>query len=281
MENVKAARSIENMIDTERVFSSGQVQRAADLTYRQINDWDSRGALAHDRSSERDWRKYSAREIFVLMVCNEMHRRFGIPIQRLSFVRRWMLQEGVDHLQAAIKLMTILGVGVWLMTDLEETFILDSELEFDALMQDGFFSAAESKAFVSLKVNPLVNRLLNVFDLEGFDEQGRGHEILKQLQAQVSVSSPGELEVLKAIRNEDLSKGEVTLDNGEVRIIRTTEHPDASSILRALLDEHPFQKVTIQKRDGQIVSIERGNYEESDRRLRTRHPAVEEAPHGN
>ena len=54
-------------------------------------------------------------------VCNEIRKRFGVPVERLTFVRNFMLQPKADHFREAAELMATLGVGVYLLTDLEDT----------------------------------------------------------------------------------------------------------------------------------------------------------------
>lgn len=253
------------MSERERAFSSSEVLEAAGLTYRQINDWDDRGALPHDRESERGWRRFSAREIFVLMVMSEIHGRFGVPVSRLGYVRECMLQEEADHLTAAIQLMSWLGVGVWLLTDLEETFVMDSELEFLDLMKLGYFRAENERGYIFLNLTPLVNRLLALAnDGETLKPHGRGYEILRELRSRTSIQNDAERKVLEAIRGGDFDRIELTLDDGEVRTLHKIDHPDGSVNVMKILDEHPYQNVTVIKRDGDVVSVERRATERFD-----------------
>ena len=141
-------------------FSASDVQHLAGLSYRQLNDWEARGIGGTNDDRGAKWRRYSPKQIFALMVCAEFRKRFGIPVERLGFVQQFMFQDDADHLQAAVELMALLGVGVWIVTDFEDTFIMDSELEFTDLIALGWVRGEGSKAFVWLKVNPIVNRIL-------------------------------------------------------------------------------------------------------------------------
>ena len=245
------------MESDDRDYSAADVQRSAGLTYRQLNDWDSRGALPHDRTGERGWRKFSLKEIFILSICNELHTRFGVPLQRLGYVREFMAQPGANHFSAAVDLMSMLGVGVWLLTDLEETFIMDSELEFIDLVQHQFLGGEKDSAYLFLKVNPIVNRILEATAGVQIEAHGRGYEILREIHDLTGVRSDAERAVLEAIRSDDASRIEITLKDSSVETIRTTDYPRSSEQLNALLDANDYQKLTIVKRDGQVVSIER------------------------
>ena len=95
-------------------YSPKNVHAVTGLTPRQLNDWDERGALPHERKGKEGWHRFSGRDIFALMVCSEFRRTLGIPVERLKFVREFMTQDGANHLSAAINLMGFLGVGVWI-----------------------------------------------------------------------------------------------------------------------------------------------------------------------
>jgi DNA-binding transcriptional MerR regulator len=253
------------MSKRERAFSSSELQEAAGLTYRQINDWDDRGALPNDREGDRGWRKFSLREIFIVMVCNEIHLQFGVPVARLQFVQECMLQDDADHLSAAIQLMSVLGVGVWLMTDLEETFVMGSELEFRNLMEPGYLRAETERGYLFVNLTPLVNRLFEVSDEgETIKPHGRGYEILRELRSQESVRNAAELKVLKAIREGAFDRIEITLDNGNVRTLHKIDHPDISMSIDAFVKEHPYQSLNIAVRQGGVASLERRETERLD-----------------
>jgi hypothetical protein len=114
------------------------------------------------------------------MVCTEIRRQYGTPVRQLKWVQNFMLKEGANHFEAAVKLMDLLGVGVWLCTDLEETFVLDSELEIIDMWEHGYFGAGCEKAFVFLPINPLVNRLLSCLkEPIELEAHGKGYEIMQ------------------------------------------------------------------------------------------------------
>lgn len=238
-------------------LSAGEVQAAAGLTYRQLNDWESRGALPSDPNRARGWRKFSPREVFVLMVCAEIRRRFGTPIERIKFVSDFMLQPGTDHFSAAIRLMDMLGVGVWLMTDFEDTFVMDSELEFRDMAAYGFFGGEDHAGYVVLKLNPLVNRLLACLnDPVQLPSHGLGYQILREIERRFGENSPAERQVLDAIRSGDFSKIEVVTREGKITTIRTIGHPSPTESVEDLLSWHDFQRLVVTKRNGQVVSVE-------------------------
>jgi DNA-binding transcriptional MerR regulator len=240
-----------------RPFTAGDVRKATGLSSRQLNDWDERGALPHNRDGEAGWRRFTLREVFVLLVCVEFRKQLGIPVERLRFVREFMLQDGANHLKAAIDLMAILGVNIWLLTDFEKTFVMDSELEFQDMFRHGFFSAPGKKGFALLNVSPLVTRLTATLK-EPLDLplHGRGFEILRQMEPKGA-----EHRVLELIRSGDYRKIEIETKSGEIKTIKKSRRVDDESRIAALLDEHDFQKVTVTTQGGKVVHIEQASTE--------------------
>ena len=72
----------------------------------------------------------------------------------------------VNHLAAMVELMA-LGLHVFLLTDLEETFVMDSDLEFTDYMRLGFFHPESTRPYIFLPLNNIVNRL------SGGDDEAR------------------------------------------------------------------------------------------------------------
>lgn len=199
------------------------------------------------------------------MVCQDIHRRFGVPIARLEFVRSSMLQPDADHLSEAIRRMALLGVGVWLITDLEEVFVMESELQFRDLVAANYLGAENEHGYILVNLTPLVNRLLALAgDDKTIKPHGRGYEILKELKAMTEIQSQPELRVLEAIRGKDVQRVELSLTDGRVVTIRTVESLDSATDLQKLLDEYPYQRVTLNMKNGKVVHISREATEKID-----------------
>lgn len=241
----------------ERVFTAHDVQEVAGLSSRQLNDWDQRGALPNERGTKAGWRRFTARELFILMTCGELRRQFGVSVDRIRYVQQFMLRDEANHLEAAIRLMSSLGVAVWLLTDFEETFIMDSELEFQDLWQLGFFGGSDPAAYALLKINPIVNQLLGTRKERVFlPNHGRGYEIMREMRSAFGVESASEFDVLQLIRSGDFERVEIVAPNGKIETIRTTSNPDPGADLDQIRREHPFSTLTVVQRNGKTVSIE-------------------------
>ena len=117
-------------------FTAGDVKHAAGLSYRQLNDWDAKGALPNCRKQEAGWRKFRVRELFVLMVCSEVRKRFCVPLERLAWLKSFMLQQRADHFQAALRMMQH-GLAVFIFTDLEQSFDMEADFAVADMLELG------------------------------------------------------------------------------------------------------------------------------------------------
>ena len=167
-----------------------------------------------------------------------------------------MLGEGADHLKAAVDQMASLGVGVWLLTDLEDTFVLDSEAKFQDLGSLGRFGAHNEPGFVLLKVSRLVNRVLACLqDPVALEAHGYNDETVAKIRSLVGPESPEEAEVLQTIRNRDFARVKVAAPNGRIETIRTTSRLDASTWLEELMADRDHTTLTVIKKNGKVARI--------------------------
>lgn len=250
-----------------RVLTAKDLREAADLSYRQVNDWDAKGALPGERGASGSWRRFTPREVFAIAVCSEIRKRFGVPVTKLGFVREFMLQEGADHFSAAVRLMAMLGVGVYLLTDLEETFILDSELEFIGELELGAFGGNDPEGYVFLKVNPIVNRLLACLKKPIHLEcHGKGYEILREVRDIGKTRSREESRLLELLRTNRFDKAEITFRDGTAKTFRGTSRHNTTDLdeIASLIESSDYQRVTVTRTDGRIVGVEQTQIEKLD-----------------
>ena len=239
----------------DQTYTAADLKRAAGLSYRQINEWDQKGVLPETRSGDAGWRKFSPRDIFALMVCSEIRRQFGVPVESLKWVRAFMLQEGADHLQAAAEIMSR-GMAVVLLTDLKQTFVMDSDLEIEDLLHLGYFRHEGPQGYLLIKLNPLVNRLLECLKEPvtlSIDDEMYG--LIRNIRGEMSIRSQDELEVLRLLRSGDYRKVVVHLDDG--KILRADTEAGVSEAeqqrLLKIWDGDQFQTMTVTLHDGKVV----------------------------
>ena len=233
----------------------------AGLSYRQLHDWESRDAIPSDRTRERKWRKFNNKQLFALVVCAEIRRLYGIPVEKIRFVSNFMAQEEANHFAAAVQMMS-LGLHVFLMTDFETTFVMGSDLEFNDLMQHGFFRVEDTKPFIFLRLNEIVNRQLSMLkDPIEIEANDTVYNAIFRHKA-LGVHTQPELDLLQAVRSGEFDRIEVKLRDGMIRLIDTegevapedlNSADDAVSVKRT----SEFETLVVNSRDGQVVSARR------------------------
>jgi len=251
----------------DQTYTAADVKRAAGLSYRQIHEWDQKGVLPGSRPDEAGWRKFSPRELFALMVCSEIRRQFGVPVESLKWVQTFMLQEGPDHLQAAIEIMgRERGMAAVLMTDLKGTFVMDSDLEIKDLLHPGYFRHEGPQGYLLIKLNPLINRLVGILKdpftlillFEGMWMYDQLQELIRDIRRASranGIRSLEELEVLRLLRSGNYHKVVVHLDDGKILRADTEARISEAEQQRLLkaLDGDQFQTVTVTLHNGKMV----------------------------
>lgn len=158
-------------------FTAKDMKEMAGLTYRQLNDWDSKGLVTRRSGKTATWRRFTQREAFVLMVCSEIRRQFGVPLRCLRFVRSRMFQGTADCFKSALQLVKGSRVPVYILTDLREIFAMDSLLELTGTFRCGSSRGSTSGGYILLEVNPIVDRILShLGHTTELEEDRTGHE---------------------------------------------------------------------------------------------------------
>lgn len=234
-------------------LTAADVKAATGISYRQLNDWDSKGAVSSERASHTGWRKFSTRDVFALLICKEIRDRFGVPVESLRFIRDFMRQDGANHFGVAVGLMSR-GLSVWLATDLKEVFEMDSDAEFEDLLCNGWFRGDEASGLMFIRINPLVNRMLAC--LKKPIQLKVNLEAYAPFQRMPAITAR-EQQVIDAIRNRQYSQISVSKKgNDEMLLVLTQEIEETKTAdLSKLLKASDYQTVTVKRHDGKDTRI--------------------------
>ena len=242
-------------------YTASDVKKMAGLSYRQINNWNSKGALPGERDGKEGWNKFSARDMFALMVCSKIRMQFHVPLESIKWIQSFMQQKGADHLKAAIGLNTeYFGCTVWLLTDCKTTFIMEPDFEFEDMFNRGFFRDDGPEGYIFLKINPIVNRLWSILNIPiKLETHDAFYNARRENQKARSIKNSQELEVLKLVRSGVYDCLTIKLKNGKILSAEGEEEISGSDQKRFLqiIEQHKYQTVTIKKQDGKIVRLNR------------------------
>jgi DNA-binding transcriptional MerR regulator len=187
-------------------FTASDVRKAGGISYRQLNDWDSKGALPSQREKTSGWRKFDPKRFFIVMVCAEIRKQFGVPIEKLAWLQKFMLQDGANHFLAAVEKMKH-GLAVLILTDLTSQFDMDADHAIGELLSLGYCRYDKPQSYVLLLVNPLVNKMLAALkDPVQLQISDTAYNALVDVQAARQVGNEAELAVLETMRQSNCSK---------------------------------------------------------------------------
>ena len=250
-------------LENEKLFKASDAIKASGLSYRQLNDWEEKGVLSAEREKEAEWRKFTGKELFTLMVCKEMRDRFGVPLESLGYVRSFMSQEGANHFKYAFEMIRDYGMTIYILTDLKSTFVMDTDLEFKDLFQMGFFRLKKSQAFISIKINPIIDRMLALIGIPPLKTSNVIYEAVDRARQGYTVQGTREADLLNIIRSRKFKRVTVYTDNGDIMRFDTEEeladkakNKLENQILK-VIKEQKFQSITIQIHNGKIVRLSR------------------------
>ncbi len=247
----------------EQVLRASDIRETVGLSYRQLNDWESKGVLPSKKRSKAGWRKFTPREVFVLMVCKEIRDKFGVPLEKLSFIKSVMLVSDANIAQDAVDLMNNFGMTIYLLTDLKETFIMDTDAEIEDLFRMGMFRGSDEQGYLLIKINPLINKLLSFRGIGPIDTSDEVYDFMRKTKQQATANNRQEQKVLKLIREKKYKQVTIHLKDGEIIRASTEEElsekkrdkPDKE--LLAIIKDQEYQSISLKVHDGKIVRLKR------------------------
>ena len=247
----------------EQVLRASDIRETVGLSYRQLNDWESKGVLPSKKRSKAGWRKFTPREVFVLMVCKEIRDKFGVPLEKLSFIKSFMLKKEANHFQYAVEFMCNFGMTIYLLTDLKEEFIMDTDAEIEDLFRMGMFRGSDEQGYLLIKINPLINKLLSFRGIGPIDTSDEVYDFMRKTKQQATANNRQEQKVLKLIREKKYKQVTIHLKDGEIIRASTEEElsekkrdkPDKE--LLAIIKDQEYQSISLKVHDGKIVRLKR------------------------
>jgi DNA-binding transcriptional MerR regulator len=213
-------------------FTASDARKVAGVTYRQLNDWDLKGALPSQRRQISGWRKFDPKQFFVILVCAEIRKQFGVPIEKLASLQKLMLQDGADHFSAALKMMRH-GLAVLILTDLSQQFDMDADFAIAELLGRGYCRYDKPQSYVLLLVNPIVNKMLKALkEPMRLEITDIAYNALIDAQAVARARDLAELEVLKLMRQPNISKITVTQTNDKEALLEIDENGEGDAMVQ-------------------------------------------------
>jgi hypothetical protein len=190
------------------------------------------------------------REFFVDAVDHAFRNQFGVPGERLRWIREFMLQPDADHFQYALSKARD-GMVVILLTDLRKVFLMQTDVDLEELLHHSYFRHDASEAYFFLKVNPLVNQVL-AFTIapEPLPVTDEKYGLIRKGEALSQTRTLEEMQALAILRM--TGNRSVTFEfseDGELGRALIERHHPPDSDFEALRREEPFQSLEWKIRD--------------------------------
>jgi hypothetical protein len=196
-------------------FTASDVREVGGVSYRQLSGWDSKGALPGRRAHSSAWRKFDPRQFFVILVCAEIRKQFGVSIEKLAWLQKFMLQDGANHFLAAVKMMRH-GIAVLILTDLSRQFDMDGDFAIGDLLSLGYCRYDEPQSYVMILVNPIINTMVAALkNPTRLEISEKVYDSLGVAAAATRVRDSAEFAVLETMRQATTSKFTVVQMNDE------------------------------------------------------------------
>lgn len=251
----------EQTIPADKDLTASDLQKAAGMSYRQLNSWDEKGAIPSQREKNETWRKFTPDDFFTILICKELRDRFGVSFEAIRKLQENFQKTEFNNLEHTIKLITPMGYTVCLFTDLEEDFFIDQDLEIANYIRAGLFRKKNAKDYIVLRLNPLVNKIFEILKKPPVPDGDEWYQKLFELQGQRFVQDNAEFHLLSIVRSKDFRSITVHLKDGRIYQTDTYEElrekVDDVNELMKIINEKQYQSVAIDLANGEVIRISR------------------------
>jgi DNA-binding transcriptional MerR regulator len=206
----------------EITLTPQQVQEATGLTARQINLWHKKGAVNPDRDSPLGWRRFSPYQLFILKLCADLRKLYGVD---LSFLN-WLV-ERLDKPQNA--LVTMSSFIEWLEGGFSVTALIIPRQRRAWLEPE------------SIHINRIAERLKDPSDLDSIILHRLDDLIKTTIEFCLDDTAPIKVDAEKAKLFEVLFRKSMALSANEAEVIR-------------LMRIKQNQQITLKLENGQPIS---------------------------
>lgn len=248
-------------IPDDKDLTASDLQKAAGMSYRQLNSWDEKGAIPSHREQADAWRKFGPNDFFTILISKELRDRFGVSFESIKRLQDRFDKDQVNNLQHTINCITPLGYTVCLFTDLQDDFYILNDLDLASLIRAGFFRKKNAKDYLILRLNPLVNKIFELLKKPLLPDGDEWYEKLFNLQGQAVVQNDAEFHLLSLVRSKDFRSITVHLKDGRIYQTDTyeelSEKVDDTNELMKIIKEKQYQSVSIDLADGEVIRISR------------------------
>lgn len=146
-------------------FSAKDLGALANITHRQLNDWEAKGLFHATRKTEGGWRKFTATEVLALMVCSQIRKDLGVPLPSMQWLLKSLTKKPRRSPRDSEMLPLHTNDPVYLLTDLKSILRVGTLSSIGGFERLEFLRIKTPESFVLLNLTPLLKRLISRLDL--------------------------------------------------------------------------------------------------------------------
>ena len=217
----------------------------SELTYRVINHWENKGLLTFSRSTEKGWRKYSIVDIIWIQIISEL-RNFGFPLEKILKVKQNLEMLELKNISNQFPFLEFL-IALAIVRKTPAFLLVFSNGEVEPVTYGeykGLIDLFGIDNHIIISINDILRNL--------YPEEDMTPKFEKSLEL-----SEEEFDLLFTIRMENYEYIKIKLADNKIVTLEATENIDTEKRIGEILKENKFQDITIKKKNGKIVNINR------------------------
>jgi hypothetical protein len=239
-------------------FTPAHLRDGAGFTYRQINQWEANGVLPRRDARGRSWRRFTSREMFAILACAELRKRFDTPYAHLEWLRGQIVDSDTDHLRVCIDEMKERNTAVYLLTDFQGVLKIANDLQQAEIFDSADLRQDADRGFLILRLNGVVNRLLALAGIATALPITTDHyDALRRAAAVNVAANREEVEALALLRRTDVDRVTFLFTDGRVaraEIEKTLRGVTAAEV-RSIMTAAPYQVVEVARTAEGVRSV--------------------------
>ena len=148
-------------------LTAKETKEISGLSYRQLNDWDTKGILPVQKRESSDtwrWRRFTGAHAIQLSVLAKL-RKTGLPVIDLKKLHQWM-RDGEKSMSEYIKEQIARGHGVFLSTNLKDRFFFnsDGDKNISEMILLAYNEHGGMGIVMQISINDIVNDILKTLN---------------------------------------------------------------------------------------------------------------------
>lgn len=251
--------SIKTIFEASKQLSNNN---KSEITYRKVNDWNTKGLFEDERTSNIQWRKYSIRTGVQLLLINDL-KKFGYSNEQIKLIVKQVIDDSAD---VFVKSRTFnyryfdfyastfykRGINFFIMIDDNCNAFYLTEKDLALNIANGL---KQFKPFLVLPFSQYLSVLA-----EYIFHSDNEKTITDELSLKEYLPNSKEQKIIKTIRDDEIKHIKIEKkSNSKSLLLRTTQIKNNTDItneeLENLVKQDKYIKTTIGKGTGQSYNI--------------------------